>query len=244
MVFKTEKAQISLLAGFFILGLLLSTSFYSQKEFKRNLPDYRKQTLVDSIKELEAEKETLKSSIALLRKRVDLYEKEAAATEGSLTSFINESKALKETAGLTELTGKGLEITLADSPTLPEFENPNNYIIHDYDLRTVLGALIKGGPKGVAINGERIVETTSIRCAGSTIMVNSTRISTPYLIYVIGHQERLREALAEDPAFQQLSTDYAESFGLTVNVKNRNKITLPSFEGRVLLEHAKSKGEV
>lgn len=239
----TDKPRISLITGFFILGLLISTSFFSKEEFKRRLPDYRKQTLLVSIKELEKERDYLKRSITSLRVRVELYENEAAATEGNLSSFSKEHESLKAAAGLTPLVGRGLEITLADSPTFPELENPNNYIIHDYDLRTVVAALLKGSPKGIAINDERLVETSAIRCAGSTIMVNSTRISTPYSILVLGDQVALKEALDLDPAFSQLQRGYAKTFGLVINVKNRNKIVLPAYRGGVLLEHAKMESE-
>ncbi|MDI6799157.1 MAG: DUF881 domain-containing protein [Actinomycetota bacterium] len=240
---REEKAKLSLIVGFFLLGLLISTSFYSQEAFKRGLPDYRKQTLLDSIKELEKEKEVFKANIINLRDKVETYEREAAATGGSLATFSKESEDLKEAAGLTLVSGSGLEITLADSPSFPEYENPNNYIIHDYDLRTAVNALLKGNPKGIAINDERLVATSSIRCAGSTIMVNSTRISTPYTIFAVGDPQRLKESLELDLAFSQLSKDYAESFGLLVNVKRRAKITLPAYKGRLLLEHAKTKGE-
>lgn len=238
-----EKAKLSLIVGFFLLGLLISNSFYSQEAFKRSLPDYRKQTLLDSIKELEKEKEVLKTNIISLRDKVETLEREAAATEGSLATFSKESEYLKEAAGLTPVSGSGVEITLADSPSFPEYENPNNYIIHDYDLRTAVNALLKGNPKGIAINDERLVATSSIRCAGSTIMVNSTRISSPYTIFTVGDPQKLMESLEPDLAFRQLSKGYAESFGLLVNVKRRAKITLPAYDGRLLLEHAKMEGE-
>ena len=50
-------------------------------------------------------------------------------------------------------------------------ENPNLYIIHDDDLLRVINELRAAGAEGIAINGERIVAMSEIRCAGPTLSV-------------------------------------------------------------------------
>ncbi|MDO8885314.1 DUF881 domain-containing protein [Candidatus Oleimmundimicrobium sp.] len=237
------KWRISLMVGFIVLGILLATSFYSQQKFKETGPSSRKEGLMESVEALEVERERLKNELSKTRKEVEDYEKQAAANEGILTSFTQENEELKKAAGLTYLTGTGVEITLADSSQLPEFENPNNYIIHDYDLRLAVNALLSGEARGIDVNGQRLISTSAIRCAGNTVMINSTRLSSPYKIKAIGEQDRLLKALQEDEGFAQLLQSYAKAFGLIVKVDKISELRLPSYKGSLHLEYAESVGE-
>ena len=45
------------------------------------------------------------------------------------------------------------------------------YIIHDDDLLRVINELRAAGAEAIAINGERIVAMSEIRCAGPTLSV-------------------------------------------------------------------------
>jgi len=239
----TTNRSISFVIGFMILGLLLSTSFYSQQRVMKPEVESRKEDLMNSVKDLESEREHLKDKLSKLRAEVENYEKQAAANEGVLVSFTQESEELKEAAGLTSLKGSGVEVVLADSTQFPELENPNNYIIHDYDLHVAVNALINGGAKGIDINGQRLVSTSAIRCAGNTIMVNSTRLTSPYKIRAIGNPDRLFNTLREDEGFSQLSGGLAKAFGLVVQVNKLSELTLASYKGRIQLEYARAVKE-
>ena len=234
------KWRTSLIMGFIILGILLSTSFYAQQKFHETGPASRKENLMNSVEELERERERLKEELMELRKETEDYEKRAAANEGILTSFTQENEELKKAAGLTGLKGPGVEVTLADSVQLPEFENPNNYIIHDYDLRLAVNALLNGGAQGVDINGQRLISTSAIRCAGNTVMINSTRLSSPYKIKAVGDQDRLLKMLQEDDGFVQLSQGYAKTFGLIVKIDKLSELRLSPYEGSLRLKYAEA----
>ncbi|MEW6188887.1 MAG: DUF881 domain-containing protein [Actinomycetota bacterium] len=226
-----------------ILGFLLSTAFYAQQRTRERVGP-RKTELIEVIKSLEKERENLKRETGKLRERLRAYEKEAAAHEGILGSFTKELEELKFAAGLTAVMGPGVEVTLGDALQVPPGEDPNDYIIHDYDLRIVVNALWDGGAEAIAINNQRLVSTSAIRCAGNTILVNSMRLATPYKIRAIGNSERLYRALQENKDASKLLWDYAKSFGLIAEIKTLSHIKIPAYSGSLRVEHARAiKGE-
>ena len=97
-----------------------------------------------------------------------------AATE------ISEPDMLKMQAGLTALEGEGVIIEMDDGNRAANTdENPNLYVIHDDDVLRVVNELRAAGAEAVSINGQRLIETSEIRCAGPTLSVNNVRSAAP-----------------------------------------------------------------
>ncbi len=59
-------------------------------------------------------------------------------------------------------------------------------IVHDYDLQLVVNELTASGAEAIAINGQRVISRTAIRCVGPTIMVNNVPIVPPFEILAVG----------------------------------------------------------
>ena len=84
--------------------------------------------------------------------------------------YAREIVRLKAFAGDFEMHGKGIKLVLDDSKIASKpGENPNLYIIHDDDLLRVINELRAAGAEAIAINGERLVAMSEIRCAGPTL---------------------------------------------------------------------------
>ncbi|MHB9091179.1 MAG: DUF881 domain-containing protein, partial [Chloroflexota bacterium] len=140
-------------------------------------------------------------------------------------------------AGLTGLVGPGVKVTLNDSTVkaVPAGEKPDNYLVHEYFLRDVVNNLWSNGAEAISVNGERIVGTTSIYCVGSTILVNDTRMSPPYVIQVIGEPANLEKGL-KDPAVLLDLKDVVKKYGIQLNVEQAAEIKVPAHTGTM---HAK-----
>ena len=106
--------------------------------------------------------------------------------------------------GLTDVTGNGIQIKVEDSKVTLITEDINMYLVHDADLREILNELSNAGAEAVEINGERIIGTTCITCAGNIISINGTRISSPFIIKAIGNQETLYGAITRPGGYIQL----------------------------------------
>ena len=143
---------------------------------------------------------------------------------------------LKAFAGDFEMHGKGIKLVLDDSKIASKpGENPNLYIIHDDDLLRVINELRAAGAEAIAINGERIVAMSEIRCAGPTLSVNNNRSAPPYEIKAIGNPNNLESAL-------KLRGGVLENFkfwGIQADLSQSDDIVIPAFKGRKSFEYAK-----
>ena len=105
-----------------------------------------------------------------------------------------------------------------------------------------MNLLWAGGAEAVAVNDERLVNTTSIYCVGSTIMVNDTRLSPPYEVRAIGDAQRLLRWL-EDPLYLTLLRQRVKAYGVQMRIAQATSVTVPAYSGtfKVRYSHA---GEV
>src|SRR5690606_23984647 len=73
--------------------------------------------------------------------------------------------------------------------------NIEDYIIHDADITGILNELRSNGAEAISINGERILGTSKLVCAGPTIFLNKSRYPPPYVIKAIGDPDTLYNAI-------------------------------------------------
>ena len=192
-----------------------------------------------SIEHLEAEQQQLRAMLAELRR--DLAERQQLFTAQTdrLQALEAEADRQRMLAGLTPMQGPGVQVTLDDSakPIEPG-ANANSYLIHAYDLRDIVNVLWMAGSEAIAINGERLVSTSSIYCVGSTVMVNNTRLSPPYLIRAIG-DSLLQQDYLRNPGYLQTLRDKQRLHGLQFDVEALGNVAVPAHTGGLLLQHAR-----
>ena len=135
---------------------------------------------------------------------------------------------LKLQACLLPLEGIGLIIRMDDSAKEAKSgENPNLYVIHDDDLLRVINELRAAGAEALSINGQRIVDTSEIRCAGPTLSVNNVRSSAPYEISAIGDIKTLENAI-------KMRGGVAETlnvWGIHLEIETSNDVYIPPYKG-------------
>ncbi len=87
-------------------------------------------------------------------------------------------------------TGRGSLFMLQDSPKRNPSETRqdvvNDYIVHDRDIREIVNELFAAGAEAISVNGQRLVASSSIRCVGPVVLVNSTQVAPPFMIKAIG----------------------------------------------------------
>jgi uncharacterized protein YlxW (UPF0749 family) len=88
-----------------------------------------------------------------------------------------------------------------------------DYIIHDADINAILNELRIHGAEAISINGERIIGTSRLVCAGPTIFLNVSRYPPPYVIRAIGDPDALYEAID-----QMTSVAVMRFYGITVDI--------------------------
>ena len=92
----------------------------------------------------------------------------------------------------------------------------------------------------VSINGQRVVATTSIRCAGSTILINGTRVVSPYTVDALGDPAALGKALQADSVAGPLLANAADRYGLRVSDSVRD-VSIAAYGGSMRIDFGKTR---
>ena len=230
--FRTQKNTIFLTILALLLGLGIMTTV-NTNWVEEAAEDTENQELIAYIEQTEAETAVLAEKIKATREEIDSIQNAQSEGETLLTSLKSTLSILNQQAGLTALSGPGILITLDDNrvgaelaqKNNPATYNAENYIVHDKDLLYLVRTL-STAMEALSINDIRIVDTSSIRCTGSVIMVNSTRLAPPYEIKVIGDPDALQEALYASSRYHRLV--YIE---IPISVTTVDELTIPSYSG-------------
>lgn len=222
---KHAKIMVMIVAA--ILGFMLATQIKTT-ERQKTINVQRAEELTERLRIVEQQRDDLAKEIERLQ---------ANSSDDALET---EVERLKEFAGEVPLEGKGIQLILDDSKVTAQVgENPNLYIIHDDDLLRVINELRAAGAEAISINGERLVSTSEIRCAGPTLSVNNNRSAPPYVILAIGNPSNLASALK----LRGGVLDTFKFWGIQAELTMPDVVKIPAFKGRRTFEYAQTAEE-
>lgn len=239
---RLARMNLTLMLMAFVIGLALAWQLKGQRASPPvgYVPGDPRDRIVNTIDQLEAEQAALKSEIARLRAELAAHQSQAAAQTDRLRKLNEELDAQRAAAGLTAVRGPGVAVTLDDSSVrnLPASADPNAYLIHEFDVRDVVNVLWLAGAEAIAINDERVVGNTSVYCVGSTVMVNTTRLSPPYVIRAIGEPGELMNTL-RNPSYLASLRQKVERYGVRFQTMPMSEMTLPAYLGGFSVKHCR-----
>ncbi len=228
---KTSPALFIVLA---LLGFGLVTAAQAATA-ARKAEAPRKERLIALIEARRAQMNDLDTAVRQLRGQLADERGRASRENKAVADATREQAALAAQAGASAVRGAGIRVKVSDSDTIPD--DPDEaaaYRISDADLQLLVNALWAAGAEAVAVNGNRVVATTSIRAAGETIVVNFRPLSPPYRL----------DAIAADPA-RFAASDIATrmrrwrtSFGLGFSTSRVDALNIPAYAGRVGIDVA------
>ncbi|MBR6343052.1 MAG: DUF881 domain-containing protein [Selenomonadaceae bacterium] len=196
-----------------VLGFMLAVQFRTTQDIKGNVPFQRVEELSARLLETEQERDGLREELKLLRENT-------ASSMGT--------DELRKQAGFTALEGEGIIVRMDDSTmTSKAGENPNLYLIHDDDLLRVINELRAAGAEAISVNGQRLIGTSEIRCAGPTLSVNNVRSSAPFEIRAIGEKKTLENAI-------KMRGGVAETlkvWGIQLEMELSDNVRVPAYKG-------------
>ena len=189
------------------------------------------QVLAGQVVELEQEQEVLRNQIAVAEAQVLDFQTASTTSSSALAEVNRRLEEARLGVGLTKLKGPGVVVAIADSKrVVPDGENPANYIVLVDDLRDIVAALWASGAEAIAINGERLVATSSIYGVGASVLVNTAFLSPPFQIEAIG-SEGLLDRFQANAAFQGRVAQRIEVFGLEFAAQAADALELAAFVG-------------
>jgi uncharacterized protein YlxW (UPF0749 family) len=140
-------------------------------------------------------------------------------------------------AGLASVTGPGVVVRLADAPSPidPNTGRPSTTEVSrvlDVDVQSVVNALWAAGAEAVAVNGQRLTATSTIRTAGNAILVDFRPVTSPYEVSAIGPAE-LEQSFGHTATAATMA-DLARQYGLGYATRSQSALTLPAAPGPAL----------
>ena len=121
--------------------------------------------------------------------------------------------------GTLPVQGEGIVLTVANplsvsgdnaDSSLPRENGSQVRVVTDSDLQLLVSLLWQSGAEAIAINGNRLGVQTSIRTAGSTILIGVNSVQSPYRIEAIGNQATLAKSVSKTTQ-KQLYDDFKKA---------------------------------
>jgi uncharacterized protein YlxW (UPF0749 family) len=177
---------------------------------------------------------------AAMRREVDRLAESVADKE--VRRARDRAERLLPASGLTTVTGPGVTVTLSDAP--PDVRDSseqsiNLLVVHQQDIQAVVNAMWRAGAEAITIQGQRIISTTGIKCAGSSVELQGIPYPQPYEITAIGDPARLSGELYSDLYVARYRAQSEQpDIAIGWDIETELQAIAPEYDGVVDLQYA------
>ena len=220
-------------------GLLFATSARTAQG--TDLRAGRSLELTELVARQQAELTRQEQAAEQLRAQVASDQETASAGDGRVRKEQERSADVAEAAGLSSVRGPALTVSLDDAPRQEGVpagsDNPDDLVVHQQDVQSVVNALWSGGAEAMRLMDQRVVATSAVRCVGNTLILQGRVYSPPFVVTAVGDVTGMRSALDQEPGVA-LFRDYVDRFGLGYDVTSEPDTVLAPYDGLLELQHA------
>ena len=237
---KKNEGNIFVFIASIVIGLLISLNIHLGTQSETVILNTKQyQDAYMKKRNLYQEVSNLKDNYHDLSKKLQQYEGNDKDKNKVIDSLNDEMSKNLMVLGYSKVKGPGIEITLTDG--LDEFNNSlddsfysSQRIIHNTDVLNIVNELKSLGVEGIAINGERIVNSSEINCSGGFISINSVKYPMPLYNYAIGNKDVLKDYLLNNTeSYIRLLINR----GINVDIESKDEITLPKYLGDLKIKY-------
>lgn len=235
--FIREKAVMQYViigVALFFLSMLLTAQVKTVSNTEEILKGKRESELSEDLINLTEKYDDLKKKYDESSKIVEEYQNNASSNNSLIASMKQQIERLSLLAGVTDLKGEGVIITLNDGTSSSDPDQ--NALVHASDVLAVVNELSAAGAEAISVNGQRIVATSSIRCVGPVIQVNYQKVAAPFEIRAIGNAQYLESAMN----IKNGVADDLKKYGVEVNISRNSNIKVPKFDGILTFENSET----
>lgn len=243
MVVKSLKNAYSIITALicavtcFLITLQVRTINQSRSEINRLKTENE---LRDEINEWKDMYESITYKVQDLESKIADFRKASSETDSAIKLLNDEIDDLQMLAGLTEIKGSGVIVTLDDTRAINQiaadagYYDPNVFVIHDSDILLVINELRAAGSEAISINGQRITANTEIRCVGPVIQINGIRLTAPFKILAIGAPDLLASSLKLRGGI----IDQISHSDIDVVIEKTDSIVIPKYDKVIEYKYA------
>lgn len=229
----------------FIAIILAIAGFLAMLQFKSDIASDnpflisslgRISSLQQQVTQLEQQKQQLVTQLRSCQTRMAELEKQGGDESAYIKQLTEQLDNARILAGFIDLEGPGVEVILNDSDRqMIDGDNVDAYLVHDEDLLNIVNDLRAAGAEAIALNGQRLLANTQIKCGGPTIITAGERFVPPFIIDAIGDPATLEGILIQPGGIY----DILRYWGIQINVKRMDKVTVPGYYGPISFKYAK-----
>lgn len=145
-------------------------------------------------------------------------------------------------AGFDEVTGEGLKVVLSDAPVEvreTSEQEVNLLVVHQQDIQAVVNSMWAAGAEAIMVQGQRVISTTGIKCAGNSVELQGIPYAQPYEIVAVGDTDAMR-AKIDGSAYLEAYRAQAALPDISVgwSMEGVGETTVPAYEGIRGLDYA------
>lgn len=212
--------------AFGLIGLLLAMAYQQAVATEPETARARADLLAD-VRERQRETEELQLTADELRAAVARERDRALAGDVDAARL----REMEAGTGVARVTGDGIAVRVADArakidPVTGKQGNDNPGVVLDRDLQEIANGLWRSGAEAIAINGQRLTATSTIRAAGGAILVDFRPVTNPYEVLAIGPGD-MADGFGGSLTGKRFR-GYAERYGMQFGVKKRDGLVLPA----------------
>lgn len=224
-----------------VLGLLIALQGKALQTGVKYVPLQQLNDFKVVLETEAAEVEQLKKLVGESKEKLSKLGANNGDDDEMIASLKSEIETMKIVSGMSDVEGAGVIVLITDGDReLLENEDPNNIIVHDVDIRTIVDDLWYAGAEAISINGQRILFNISeIYCNGPTIRVNNRRFSQPFIIRAIGDRKHLEAAINAPGMYGNT----LRQWGIFVEVNTKIYMKIAGYEGEVRYQYLQDLDE-
>ncbi|MDD4688255.1 MAG: DUF881 domain-containing protein [Eubacteriales bacterium] len=234
-----EKTPVMIIALIcFVIGFaatLQIKSVWRNNAVMSNTTTSRLETLQTEVLRLSQKNMELQQQSNAYKNDLDRFKSEASESSDYSKVLSEDLERAELLAGLTDVTGPGIIVTINDSTIRHGGDNAVAETIHDSDLLMLLNELRNAEVEALSLNGQRIIATSEIRCSGSSVTINNVRCYAPFVIKAIGNYSKMNSTLNMPEGFMDTMTYW----NIPVETKRSENISIGAYAGKSSYTYAK-----
>lgn len=197
---KKEKIRAYVWIGLFsiILGVIISfqVKVVQNKLLNGALPSLKSKELIIELENVTKKNQLLEEEIKVLEEELTEIKSSVSKENALIDSLNRQVEQYKKFAGMTKVSGPGVTISIDNSKDEFSASANDQNILYEYNLiLNLINELNAAGAEAISINDQRLVNTSEIRTAGETLMVNKTPLYAPINIKAIGNAKTLNASI-------------------------------------------------